>query len=329
MMKSTVKSCLSSLIGRYVKLKQALGRGFARERRVLEHLDEFLNGDGATDLSQTEFEGWCKTQLHLSSGVRRSQMQVVRNFCLYRARTEPKCFVPDDRLFPTPHQVVQPHIFSELEIARLLHAAAKLPASPRFVLRPLVLRLAIVLLYTAGLRRGELVRLTLGDYDQRERALLIRESKFHKSRYLPMSADASTEIEAYLSARKKHRIPMLTDSALLWSGRASERAFSVDALGDGMRELCRLADVRKSDGRLPRVHDYRHSFAVSALLRWYRAGVDIHAKLPMLATYMGHVSIVSTEYYLPFIPDLALAASDRFCGHFGALVQPSIEVGAP
>jgi integrase/recombinase XerD len=326
-MTGAVKSCLSSLIDRYIKLKQALGRDFTRERRILEHLSKFLNRAGATDLTQTEFDDWCKTQLHLSSGLRRNRMQIVRNFLLYRSRTEPNCFVPNDRLFPARHQVVRPHIFSELEIARLLQATAKLPDSPRRVMGPAVWRLAVVLLYTTGLRRRELVRLTLGDYNQREHTLLIRETKFHKSRYLPLSADTSREIKGYLAARKKHRLPMLSDSPLLWSGRAAERSLSVDALRNGMRALCRLADVHQSDGRLPRIHDYRHSFAVSALLRWYRSGVDIQAKLPLLATYMGHVSIVSTEYYLPFIPDLALAASDRFCDHYGMLIKPSTDRG--
>ena len=156
----------------------------------------------------------------------------------------------------------------------------------------------------------------------------MRDSKFHKSRYLPLSADANTEIETYLAARRKQHLPMLKGSPLLWSGRATERAFSASALGDGMRELCRSADVRKTDGRLPRVHDYRHSFALQVLLRWYRAGVDLQTKLPLLATYMGHVSIASTEYYLPLIPELAVEASKRFCSRYGAVVQPLFEGGA-
>jgi hypothetical protein len=128
-MRSNLGSCLSSLIRQYVKLKQALGRDFGREGRVLAHVDQFLSKAGASDFTQTEFEGWCRTQLHLSSGVRRGRMQVVRNFCLYRRRTEPNCFVPDDRLLPTRHQVVRPHIFSEMEIMRLLQAAARVPTS--------------------------------------------------------------------------------------------------------------------------------------------------------------------------------------------------------
>ena len=205
---------------------------------------------------------------------------------------------------------------------KLLQAAAELPTSARYVLRPQVFRLALVLLFTSGLRRGELLRLTLADYDQREQMLLIRETKFHKSRYLPLSADANMEIMAYLAARRKLGLPMLADSFLLWSGRSNERAFSASALQNGIRDLCRCAGVRKADGRLPRVHDARHSFAARALLRWYRLGVDVQAKLPMLSTYMGHVSIASTEYYLPFIPELAAEASNRFRSRYGALVRP-------
>lgn len=317
--------CLSSTIHRYLELMQALGRRFAVERRVLESLDSFLIRVNAADLRQVEFEQWCQSQGHVSSGVRRARMRIVRKLCLYRRRVAPDCFVPDEHLFPQPHQVVQPHIFSELEIARLLEAAGELPPSPRYVLRPLVLRLAMVLLFTTGLRRGELIRLTLADYDQHDQTLLVRESKFHKSRCLPLSSDADAEIKAYLCARSARRLPMRLDSPLLWSGRATERAFSASALGNGMRELCRSAGVRKANGQLPRVHDARHTFAMRALLRWYRAGIDVQAKLPMLATYMGHVSIASTEYYLPLIPELAAEASNRFCSRYGSLVQPRIQ----
>src|SRR5437867_1407978 len=164
-MKTTLESCLSSSIRRYLELKQALGRSFANERRVLELLDAFMARTSAADLTQAEFEHWCKTHTHLTPTVRRNAMRIVRNFCLYRRRNELNCFVPDQCLFPAPHQAVQPHIFSEVEITRLLQATAKLPTSPRYVLRPRVLHFAVLLLYTSGSRRGELVCLILGDYD--------------------------------------------------------------------------------------------------------------------------------------------------------------------
>jgi integrase/recombinase XerD len=93
-------------------------------------------------------------------------------------------------------------------------------------------------------------------------------------------------------------------------------------LGTLLRQLCHSAAIYTAEGRCPRVHDFRHSFAVQALLRWYHNGDDVQAKLPFLATYMGHVSIASTAYYLPFIEALAGMASARFAAQYAALVVP-------
>ena len=326
-MKTPTESWLSPLILRYLDLKKALGRGFVIERRVLETLGDFVADSAATDLTQSEFERWGQTQTHLTPGVRRNRMRIVRNFCLYRRRTEPNCFVPDLDGFPHPHQPVQPYIFSETEIVHLLQATTNLRSGVRCPLRCQFFRVAIVLLYTAGLRRGELLHLTLQDYDPQAHTLFVRESKFHKSRYLPLSADASRELQAYLAARRRFRFPRGVNSPLLWNGYANGRTYTASGLTDGLQELLRAADIKKADGRLPRVHDYRHAFACRVLLRWYRTGVDLQTKLPFLATYMGHVSIASTEYYLPFIPELAQAASNRFCDRYGALVQPLSQGG--
>jgi len=147
--------------------------------------------------------------------VRRIRMQQVYNFCLYRRRTEPHCFVPDLALFPKPHQRLQPYIFSEQEVAKLLRAASGLRRVPSSPLRPEVIRLAIVLLFTTGIRRGELLRLTLGDYDRRDATLLLRESKFYKSRLLSLNSDITEEVEHYLCARSQRKLPASLDTALI------------------------------------------------------------------------------------------------------------------
>jgi integrase/recombinase XerD len=143
-------------------------------------------------------------------------MREVYNFCLYRRRTEPRCFVPDPALFPKPHQRLQSYIFSQQDAARLLRAASGLKRGPSSPLRPEVIRLAIVLLFTTGIRRGELLRLTLGDYDSRDVTLLIRESKFHKSRLLPLNGEIA-DIDRYLRARALRRLPLSADTALIWN----------------------------------------------------------------------------------------------------------------
>jgi integrase len=124
----------------------------------------------------------------------------------------------------------------------------------------------------------------------------VRASKFHKSRILPLAADVAGEINCYFEARRRLHLPMSPDRPLVWNGYG--HGYTGSGIWQGIRVLLRIADIRTSDGRLPRVHDMRHAFAANALLRWYRKGVDVQAKLPLLATYMGHVSIASTEYYL-------------------------------
>jgi integrase/recombinase XerD len=179
----------SSIIGptieRYLKLKRSLGREYSAENEIFKQLDSFLQRH-KKDLTLKSFDDWCHTLTHLATGVQRNRMRVVRNLCLYRQRTVPGCFVPDKLQFPPLHQVIQPYIFSETEICRLLEATKYLKSNWWSPLRQENIRLALILLYTTGLRRRELCSLTIGDYDPVEHTLLIRESKFHRSRLIPL-----------------------------------------------------------------------------------------------------------------------------------------------
>ena len=313
-------SRLAPVFARYLALKQALGRKYAAERDVLAHLDRFLTVQppARSDLTTETFALWCATLVHLKSGVRRKRMRIVRNLCLYRQRTEPGCFIPDPNLFPRPHTPLRPHFYTEQEFVQLLGVAESLTPTSTSPLRAEVYRLALVLLYTAGLRRGEVVRLTLADYEPQDRTLRILATKFHKSRLVPLSRDGAREMDLYLKARR--RLPHTPDAPLLCNCHGGPGPYTGAGLGQGLRHLFRCAGVRTLSGQLPRVHDMRHSFAHHALLRWYRAGVDVQAKLPALATYMGHVSINSTQYYLTFLEPVAQSASDLFAHHCGSLL---------
>jgi integrase/recombinase XerD len=318
-------SALGPMMARYVTLKQALGRGFAEPCAVLHSLDQYLVEGRMADLTADTFAAWSTTLSHLMPGVRRRRFETIRNFCLYRRRTDAACYVPDPALFPVRHRRVHPYVFTDADIIRVLVAAKKLERTDGSPLRPDVFRLVVVLLYTTGIRRGELTRFSVGDYDRRDATLLVRQSKFHKSRYVPLSADGVHEIEHYLQVRRAHRQPAAPETPLLWNRYAGGRTYTGTGVREGLRSLFRMAHVHKPDGTLPRVHDFRHGFAIRALLRWYEAGEDLHAKLPLLATYMGHVSIVSTAYYLPFIEPLAAAASARFAQRCGGLITASPE----
>ena len=316
---TTPHSVLYPWIQRYLALKTALGCHSQSDAYVYRVLDRFL-ADCGSDLTAHSFAQWCHQQRHLKSGVRRQRMRLVRNLCLYRQRSEPACFVPDRDLFPAPHQPVRPYIFSDPEIIRLLRAAATLPPGARSPLRAEVFQLAIILLYTTGLRRGELLRLTIADYDSATQTLLVRASKFHKSRYLPLSASTARAVDVYLDSRRRYHLPVTAETALI--GHQDGQPYSGGGFSQTMRVLFQQAHIRTLEGRLPRVHDTRHAFAVNTLQRWYRRGDDVQAKLPLLATYLGHVSIVSTAYYLPLVEPLAAAASARFAARCAELLQP-------
>jgi integrase len=237
-----------------------LGRRFDIPARTLQSLDRFLQEHSAQypDLNAAAFEAWCFSYEHVSSGVRRIRMLEVAAFCLYRRRTEPQCFVPDPSSFPAYHQRVKPYIFSEAEVAKLLRAASGLPRYPASPLRPEVIRLAITLLFTTGIRRGELLALTLGDYDRRESTLHIRETKFYKSRLLPINDSIAEEMDKHLRARARRKLPVSPDTALIWNAAWSGGPYSGTALRHAIQPLLRNCGIVTAKGRLPRIHDLRH-----------------------------------------------------------------------
>ena len=313
-------SVLGPLIRRYLDLKRALGRRAESLQSVLARRDRFLALCQAEDLDQETFAAWGCSIAHLASNTRRQWMRVVYHLCLFRRRYAPNCFVPDPSQFPPRQPWPLPYIFSELEITRLLLAAdAFKPNAPSPLHRP-VTRLAIALLYTAGLRRGELARLTISDYDTTEHVLLIRETKFYKSRLIPLSGDAVVEIDRYLEQRLRPGLPRGADAPLLLHHHGGLSGYTGTGLGALVRKVIRATGIRTGAGRAPRVHDLRFTFAVHALLRWYCAGVDVQARLPALSTYMGHSSLVSTQHYLVFFDAIAQAASEQFDAHCAELL---------
>jgi integrase/recombinase XerD len=167
-MQKTFRSALAKDILRYIHLKQALGRRFENASSVLLSLDRFLSdlGKPSADLTPERFQRWGQTLEPLSSNTKLDRMRVVRNFCIYRRRMAPDCFVPDPSQFPKARPLLRPYILSEVEVARLLGHCDALPDNPaRSPLRWAGTRLAIILLYTTGIRRGELFRLKPQDYD--------------------------------------------------------------------------------------------------------------------------------------------------------------------
>ncbi len=308
---------------RYTEHMKAIGYRYTSETWVIDRLCRFLTERSAGDLSPSLFEEWCTTQHAMHPSTSYSHQRIVLNLCLYRRRFEPDCFVPDASRFPKRRPWRVPVIIGPSDVSRMLQITERRRSHSTVPLQIPMLRLAVVLLYTAGLRHGELLRLKLGDIDAESGTAIIRESKFYKSRVVPLSSDAQGELQKYLALRLAKPWNISDDAPLIGGHRHSKiiHEYSAHATGQAIRKLCISAGVCDPHGRLPRVQDFRHSFAVQALLRWYRNGADVQSCLPKLSIYMGHVSIRSTMHYLHWLPEIASTASRQFEDKFGHLVD--------
>jgi integrase/recombinase XerD len=317
-------SSLAASLQRFLDLKRSLGRDYAKEAAILSHWDDFLHYQYPTarKVRAVMFYDWVKELSQLCPTVRRNWQRVLRNFLLFHDRDHAGTFIPDILTFPKPTPPQSPRLVSETEMALIIQSARQLPPSCTNPLRAETIALGLMLLFCCGLRRGELLRLKLEDIDRNQRLIRIAFTKFHKSRLVPLDPTVADQLEHYLQRRHRMKIPMTPDSFLLWSGRRSPEVYAGTSLLTVWRQLCFTVKVLDAHGRPPRLHDLRHSFALNALQRWYAEGADVQTKLHSLATYLGHVSPVSTHYYLQLTSELRQAANERFHQRFAPLFTP-------
>lgn len=205
----------------------------------------------------------------------------------------------------------QPHVYSDEEIRRVLQAALSFP-SPMAPLRPLSLFTMLMLAYCAGLRISEIVALTLADVHLQDDAIEVRETKFFKSRRLPLAPRVMAALKHYLDMRQQAGAPMSPQSDLFWNQRRGQR-YSCGGTRILLVDVLRRAGLKPESGRVgPRIHDLRHTMVGHRMRDWYKAGINPQSKLPYLATYLGHKDIRSTLAYLNITPELLQEASERF-----------------
>lgn len=228
---------------------------------------------------------------------------------------------PDQSVLPVDRMMYRrltrerrrPHIYTTEEIGRILSAAESLP-SPRSPLRPATARTMLLLAYCAGLRLGELQRLDLRDVDLVDGIVDISQSKFFKSRRLPLDPSTVDALRGYLVARRSAGGSQDPLAPLFWNAYRRRRYSLVGCQGLLTLVLRRsgVKPPKNSTPEGPRVHDLRHSFVVHRLLAWYRAGINPETRLPYLATYLGHKDIHSTLIYITVTRELLEKAGERF-----------------
>jgi site-specific recombinase XerD len=210
-----------------------------------------------------------------------------------------------------PASDFKPHVFSQEELRRLIAATDSL-AKPWDPLRVPAFRALLTLLYGAGLRISEALTLTVADVNLPEDLLMVRKSKFYKTRLVPIPSELTAVLDAYFRQRRRYHRPVTGSSTFFATcNMPSLDVGYVEALYRQVRGSAGL-DQAGPGGFRPRLHDLRHTSAVHRLITWYRAGKDIHALLPYLSTYLGHLDLSGTQHYLTMVPELLEAANGRF-----------------
>jgi site-specific recombinase XerD len=300
---------LNELTTEYVAYKQSMGMRFRTEARVLK---SFSQNIGDVDIDQLEPDV-VDVFLAGTGPVTRfwhRKYEVLSGFYRFAIARRHVDLAPLPQMVPKRPPPFVPHIYSRDELQRLL-AAAESCQHARSKIEPHTCRALILLLYGAGLRIGEALSLTLLDVDLSSAVLTIRESKFYKTRLVPIGSKLTDAMTSYQSRRLKQHPS--NPSAPFFVSRMGDR-LTVHTAERTFRRMCLHADVVRHDGARyqPRLHDLRHAAAVHRLVSWYRAGADVQKLLPQLATYLGHVHIAGTQRYLTMTPELLSEASRRF-----------------
>jgi len=299
---------LPQALDEYLALRQALGFGVDVARRLLVRFVGFLQQHGSDFITTALALQWATNPGSAASpaeGARR--LTLVRGFARFRAATDARTQIPPVGLLSARPQRCTPYLYSDVEVTQLLQAAAQLPSPTS--LRAHTCVAALGLLAVTGMRVGELLALDDTDVDLTLGAVTIRHGKFGKARWLPLHATTQDALRAYVTVRDRI-YPMANTPAFLLSEQGTR--LSQWSLRAAFVKLSRQIGLRSATQRFgPRLHDLRHRFAMNVLLSWYQEGVDVEHHLPELSTYLGHVKVADTFWYLSATPQLLQLAAQR------------------
>ena len=302
---------LKEVISMYLLFREATGRRSTNMESGLKAFCRIMGNEiEITEVDAEKVAGFL-TGVGPQTRSWHDRHNALRAFYQYAISRGYVASAPLPKLIPKRPQPFVPYIYTQSELRCLLDATNSYRKQQR-KLEPETFRALLLLLYGAGLRVSEALSLTLGDVDLEEAVMTIRETKFHKTRLVPLGPELHQAMARYATWRKK-RGHAQDIGAPLFVGRRGERLL-IGSVEKAFRCLRTHAGVRRAGSarEQPRLHDLRHCFAVHRLTSWYQQGADVQRLLPKLATYMGHVEISSTQCYLTMTPELLQAAAARF-----------------
>lgn len=309
-------SFLGQLMREHLTLMRAMGYRYDVYEGQMLRLDRFLQGRSelATQPLRVIIHEWTKAKPTPEHALHCLRIGRVLSKALARIDSNTQGISWDGRIKSrAAQQHRRPYILSESEICRILETARTFP-SPRAPLRPPTMYTMLVLAYCAGLRLGEIVRLNLENVDLETGTIEVRETKFFKTRRLPLSPSVVVVLRWYIDARQKAGAPISPSSGLFWHwhNRGAGR-YSYVMTEKMLVRVLRCSGIKPKKGKAgPRIHDLRHAFVVHRMLVWYRQGINPQPYLPFLATYMGHRDINSTLVYLTITQELLQHAGEKY-----------------
>lgn len=303
---------LKGEVEEYIAIRQALGTKFREGSSLLRKFVAMLDERRVSHVTTPLAVEWATASPQASAVRHAKLLNYVRKFATFLQGKDARHEVPPEGMIYGKLHRSSPYLYTDDELQRLLKAARRLP--PPAGIRGPGIRgetcyVIIGLLAATGMRVGEARRLDRDDVDLDTGIVTVRWSKFDKSRLVPLHSSTREALLKYARRRDAAvRSPLckaffLTDLGSRIASPTIDRSF---------RQVCQAAGViRRGRGRNPRLHDLRHRFAVETLLSWYRQGLDSGQRFPVLSTYLGHASVVSTYWYLEAVPELLQLASDR------------------
>lgn len=302
-------SALQQSLADYLAVRRALGYKLVRPGKLLAQFLEFLDGAGAPTITTELALRWATLPARAGGSWWSYRLSTVRGFAAHLHTIDPACEVPPADLLAFRPSRRTPYIYAAQEILALMSASEMLRTEHRVA----TYRTLIGLLSVTGMRIGEAIRLDRGDFDTQHALLTVRDSKFGKSRQLPLHHSASDALGRYL--RRGDRPTPTEPTAALFVSSAGTRLLYCGVQHTFAGLLDRAGLPPRSASCRPRLHDVRHSFAVRCVLDAYRSGADVNARLPLLSTYLGHVNPGSTYWYLQAAPELLGIAGERLEQH--------------
>jgi len=298
---------LTKAIHDYLALRRTLGFKLRDAGMVLAKFASFMEQQNTERITTQLALEWAQLPIHAQPALWAQRLSYVRCFARHHVATDPNTEIPPPGLLPFRPARAHPYLYSLDEIARLLEHALQLSAGTE--LRRWTYHALLGLLSVTGLRVGEALRLKLDDVDLDIGVLTVRGTKFGKSRLVPIHTSTRDILANYRTHRASHLGDydathfFVTRTGHQLDGGDVRRTFYRLSRQTGLRGL--------HDSHGPRLHDFRHRFAVETLLGWYRSGQDVERRLPVLSTYLGHVHVSDTYWYLSAHPQLMTLAMTR------------------